>query len=156
MDQRPLPGGGRLFVARGAIQRLLGLAGLKHMPADCGLLIDRCASVHTAWMRFAIDVVFIDADGRPLRAVAGLRPWRVAWCRGARAVIEGPAGLEGVSGSTGAAGYWTGMAPLGRDGLTRKPGRLPLVKTPLPALTFHGLGATWRGAERKRVNNEEI
>lgn len=88
MDQRPLPGGGRLFVARGFRQRLLGLAGLAAMPPDCALLIDECDSVHTAWMRFAIDVVFLDSGGEPLRVVSGLPPWRVARWRGARAVVE--------------------------------------------------------------------
>jgi uncharacterized membrane protein (UPF0127 family) len=44
-------------------------------------------------MRFAIDVVFLDGDGRVLRTAAKLKPWRVAAaCRGARTVLELPAG----------------------------------------------------------------
>ncbi len=44
------------------------------------------------FMRFAIDAVFLDADDRVLRIAANLRPWRLAACRGARAVIELAAG----------------------------------------------------------------
>jgi uncharacterized membrane protein (UPF0127 family) len=44
------------------------------------------------FMRFAIDAVFLDADGRVLRVTARLRPWRLAGCRGAKAVVELPAG----------------------------------------------------------------
>ena len=92
LESRPPRGGGRLYVARTFRERLLGLAGLRTLPADCALLITGCASVHTAWMRFPIDVVFIGPDGRVLRVVEGLRPWRTAQCRGAAAVVETSAG----------------------------------------------------------------
>ena len=44
------------------------------------------------FMRFAIDAVFLDRDGVVLDVVAGLRPWRMATRRGARAVLELAAG----------------------------------------------------------------
>lgn len=44
------------------------------------------------FMRFAIDAVFLDADDRVLRVAADLKPWRVAGCRGAKAVVELAAG----------------------------------------------------------------
>jgi uncharacterized protein len=44
------------------------------------------------FMRFAIDAVFLDADGRVLRIAADLRPWRMAGCRGSKAVVELAAG----------------------------------------------------------------
>jgi hypothetical protein len=47
-------------------------------------------------MRFALDVVFVDAAGRPLRVVRGLRPWRVVSCRGAAAAIERRAARNGM------------------------------------------------------------
>jgi uncharacterized protein len=40
------------------------------------------------FMRFAIDAVFLDGDNRVLRVAADLRPWRLAGCRGAKAVVE--------------------------------------------------------------------
>jgi hypothetical protein len=44
------------------------------------------------FMRFAIDAVFLDREDRVLRIVSHLRPWRVAGCKGAKAVVELPAG----------------------------------------------------------------
>jgi hypothetical protein len=44
------------------------------------------------FMRFAIDAAFLDRDGRVLRVAAHLRPWRLAGCKGAKAVVELPAG----------------------------------------------------------------
>jgi uncharacterized membrane protein (UPF0127 family) len=85
----------RLYVARGAGARLLGLAGLKALPRKVGLLIPRCHSVHTFGMRFALDVVFLDAIGRPLRTVRHVKPGRVVGCRQAAAVVELPAARDG-------------------------------------------------------------
>lgn len=82
----------RVFVARRFRARLLGLAGLRQVPADCMLLIPGCRSVHTVGMRFAIDVTFVDRQGRELRTVRGVPPWRVVGCRGAAAAIERPSG----------------------------------------------------------------
>ncbi len=81
-----------MFVARGAGQRLLGLMGLRALPTGSALLFPGCGSVHTAWMRMAIDVVFLDADGAVVAVRRGLRPWRVARCRGAASVLECQAG----------------------------------------------------------------
>ena len=44
------------------------------------------------FMRFAIDAVFLDPESRVLRVAENLRPWRLAGCKGAKAVIELPAG----------------------------------------------------------------
>jgi uncharacterized protein len=80
-------------VARGLWTRLLGLALLHPDCASPGLLIPRCASVHTFGMRFALDVVFLDRSGRALREVRGVPPWRVVALRGADAVLETPTGV---------------------------------------------------------------
>jgi hypothetical protein len=47
--------------------------------------------VHTFGMRFAIDVTFLDGEGRVLRAVPAVPPWRVVSCPGAAGVLEAPA-----------------------------------------------------------------
>jgi uncharacterized membrane protein (UPF0127 family) len=83
-------------VARSPRARLLGLALLGELPAGTALLIPGCGSVHTIGMRFSIDVLFLDGAGRPLREVRGLRPWRVASCRGAAAVLERRAARDGM------------------------------------------------------------
>jgi uncharacterized membrane protein (UPF0127 family) len=92
LERRALPGGATLFVARSFRERLLGLMGLSGLPDESALLLPGCDSVHTAWMRFAIDVVFLDADARVVDVRRGLEPWQAAHCPGADAVIECPAG----------------------------------------------------------------
>ncbi len=52
------------------------------------------------FMRFTIDAAFLDRDGRVLRIAEQLRPWRLAACKGAKAVIELPAGECGRVGLT--------------------------------------------------------
>ena len=83
-------------VARGVAARLLGLALLSRKRAGPGLLIPRCAAIHSFGMRFALDVVFLDADLKPLRRVSCLASGRFARCRGAAAVLELPS--EACSG----------------------------------------------------------
>jgi uncharacterized membrane protein (UPF0127 family) len=56
------------------------------------MLFPRTGSVHTWFMRFAIDAVFCDRDGVVLHVARGLRPWRIAARRGARSVLELPEG----------------------------------------------------------------
>jgi uncharacterized membrane protein (UPF0127 family) len=69
-----------------------GLLGRKSLPAGEGLLLRRAGSIQTMFMRFAIDVVFLDRNLRVVDVIPNLRPWRLAGRRGARAVLELPAG----------------------------------------------------------------
>jgi uncharacterized protein len=84
-------GGLRLRLAHSRRARLLGLALVAEPPREA-LLLPRCRSVHTAGMRFALDLVWIDARAQVVRADLGVGPWRVVGCREARAVIEVAAG----------------------------------------------------------------
>jgi uncharacterized membrane protein (UPF0127 family) len=68
--------------------RLLGLAGLDREAAGEGLLIPRCASVHTFGMRFELDLFFLDAAGQVLSVRRRVPRRRVVWHRGAAAVLE--------------------------------------------------------------------
>ena len=82
---------------------LLGRAGLDQGAA---LMLIPCLAVHTAFMRFSIDVIFLDGDGRVVRTVSRLAPWRMAVCPRARAVVELPAGrLESLAVEVGDAVY---------------------------------------------------
>jgi uncharacterized membrane protein (UPF0127 family) len=72
--------------------RLRGLLGRDGLSAGEGLLIRPTSSIHTFFMRFAIDVVFIDRGGVVLKVVSKLRPWRLAASRGARYALELGAG----------------------------------------------------------------
>jgi uncharacterized protein len=85
-------------VADSFATRLRGLLGRRSLPAGEGMLIRRESSVHTFFMRFAIDVVFLDAEGRVLRVDENVGPWRLKACRGARSVLELAAGeAQGLS-----------------------------------------------------------
>jgi uncharacterized membrane protein (UPF0127 family) len=83
-------GGAEVPVATGFRSRLLGLSGLSREQAGAGLLIPRCASVHTFGMRFELDLIFLDAHERPLAILLGVPSRRLAWRRGAAAVLEIP------------------------------------------------------------------
>jgi len=83
--------GRRVAVASGLRSRLLGLAWLEPEQAGAGLLIPRCASVHTFGMRFPLDLVFLDRDDRELSIRRAVPPRRLLWQRGAVAVLEIPA-----------------------------------------------------------------
>lgn len=77
-------------VARGLRVRLLGLSFLDDEEAGPGLLIPRCSGVHTFGMRFPLDLVFLDRDGRPCSIRRAVPPRRFAWDRRAAAVLELP------------------------------------------------------------------
>jgi len=81
----------RVPVAVTLLSRLLGLALLRPGRAGAGLLIPRCRSVHTFGMRFAIDVLFLDAARRPLAVVRAVPRNRVVRDARAAAVLELPA-----------------------------------------------------------------
>lgn len=57
-----------------------------------GLWLEPCWSVHTWFMRFCVDLVFVGRDGRVAAVHRGVGPWRVVSLRGARAVLEVPCG----------------------------------------------------------------
>jgi uncharacterized protein len=88
----------RCVVAETAPTRMRGLLGRDGLDDHEGLLIRPTNSVHMFFMRFAIDVVFLDRDLVVRKVVEALRPWRMAGCRGARAALELPAGAAARRG----------------------------------------------------------
>ena len=85
----------RAELATGLRQRMVGLLGRAGLPEGGAMVFPRCNAIHTWFMRFPIDVVFL-RDRAPnwhvVRAVPGLRPFRLAWVWGADTVVELPAG----------------------------------------------------------------
>jgi uncharacterized membrane protein (UPF0127 family) len=63
--------------AESLFERTKGLLGRKSLPSDEVLWIDRCPSVHTFFMRFPIDVVFVDKNMNVTRVHKNLKPWRM-------------------------------------------------------------------------------
>ena len=88
----------RCVLADTALARLRGLLGRRDLPRGEGILLKPASSVHMAFMRFAIDAVFLDRELRVVKVAADLKPWRAAGSRGAKAVLEIPAGEAGRRG----------------------------------------------------------
>lgn len=65
-----------------------GLLGRSSLPDDSALILAPCNSIHTFFMRFAIDVAFVDRDGHIRRARQALQPWRIQAALHAFAVVE--------------------------------------------------------------------
>jgi uncharacterized membrane protein (UPF0127 family) len=79
-------------VADSTGRRLRGLLGKRDLPSGHGVLLRPAWSIHTAFMRFPIDVVFLDADQIVIKIVPKLPAFKTASCRGAREVVELRAG----------------------------------------------------------------
>lgn len=73
-------------------QRARGLLLRAPLQPGQGLLIEPCASVHTCFMGYALDLVFLDRAQRVLGWRENLPPWRAAGLRGAHATLELAAG----------------------------------------------------------------
>ena len=88
----------RCRVARSLPERAVGLLATPKLAVGEGLLIERTQSIHMFFMRYPIDVAFIDRRGLVRKTVSILRPWRVVWwARGARDCIELPSGALAAS-----------------------------------------------------------
>ncbi len=102
-----------LSIADDVVSRNVGL--LKHfeLPKGQGLWIKRCNSIHTFFMRFPIDAVFVDKKLKVIAVYRGLKPWRITRLHfKASSVFELPAGTldatvedaTGIKGKAIAAG----------------------------------------------------
>jgi uncharacterized membrane protein (UPF0127 family) len=90
----------RCVVADRPLTRLRGLLGRRELPAGEGLLLRPAPSIHTWFMRFAIDAVFLSAELEVLSVRPEMPAWRMAAGRGARAVLELSAGEAARRGLT--------------------------------------------------------
>jgi uncharacterized membrane protein (UPF0127 family) len=82
----------RCVLADDVLLRVRGLIGRRSLDSGAGLLLKPAPAIHTYFMRFPIDAVFIDRGFNVLKVVEDLRPWRMAHCRKARMVLELSAG----------------------------------------------------------------
>lgn len=79
----------RLAMATGILDRTRGLLGRGGMKPGEGMLLSPCNAVHTLFMRFTIDVVFLDSDLAIARVCRGVRPFSMAFGgRRARHAVE--------------------------------------------------------------------
>ncbi len=66
------------FVAKNLWERTIGLMGHPYLEQKSGLWIESCNSIHTFFMKFSIDVVYIDRSGKILEIQRNIKPWRIA------------------------------------------------------------------------------
>jgi uncharacterized membrane protein (UPF0127 family) len=92
--------GARVGVADRWWLRLRGLQGRRALAAGEGLLLRPCRAIHMIGMRFAIDVAFLDRQGRVVARYCDLPPGaRTRWHRAASDALELPAGTLETSGT---------------------------------------------------------
>jgi uncharacterized membrane protein (UPF0127 family)/Flp pilus assembly protein protease CpaA len=132
-------------------RRLRGLLGRDGLEAGHGLLIRPTWSVHTGFMRFPIDVVFLDRELVVMKVAADVKPWRSASQRGAKSALELPAGASERLGVT-AGDRLESLSPAPVVRTARQKLAIALtsalaVVLALAALIVHGPGAAgWIGA----------
>jgi uncharacterized membrane protein (UPF0127 family) len=76
-----------------------GLLGRQSLERGSAMILAPCSSVHTFFMKFPIDIIFVARDGRVVKICERRRPWRLALGLGAFAVVELPAGALEASGT---------------------------------------------------------
>lgn len=89
----------RVHIADSFGTRLAGLMFRRPLPPATGLLITPCNSIHMCFMRFAIDAVYLDEQGKILKVARHLRPWiGLSACWPAKSVLELTAGQADALG----------------------------------------------------------
>jgi hypothetical protein len=81
-----------LEVASTGSKRNKGLLGRERLSPGEGLWILPCAAVHTFWMQFPIDLIYLDRKNKIQKLTSGVPPWRLSVCLSAHSVIELPSG----------------------------------------------------------------
>ena len=90
----------RARLASSHSSRFFGLMGRKGVEDGGGLLLAKSASIHSFFMRFRFDAIFIDRENRVVKIVPAMRQWWIAFGgRGAKDVIELPAGVAEQTGT---------------------------------------------------------
>ena len=84
--------GNGVEMAKSGAKRSKGLLGRKGLQPGGGMWIVPCEAIHTFFMQFAIDVVYLDKKLRVRKAVHSIDPWRMSVCLSAHSVLELPPG----------------------------------------------------------------
>jgi uncharacterized protein len=91
--------GRAIEVADTSAKRRTGLLKHKKLEAGQGLWIVPCESVHTFFMKFAIDLVYVDRQNRVRKVRHAVPPWRMSACLAAHSILELPAGTAAETGT---------------------------------------------------------
>lgn len=68
-----------MTAATNIFSRMLGLMFSSGLPDCDGFLISPCNSIHTFFMRYSLDILFLDKNFKIVKAIYGLAPWRMTW-----------------------------------------------------------------------------
>ena len=94
--------GERVEIAGTNVKRSKGLLGRKELPCGEGMWIIPCESVHTFFMQFPIDLIYLDKKLRVKKVKSSVKPWRISACLSAHSVLELPAGtIQGTGTERG-------------------------------------------------------
>jgi hypothetical protein len=80
-------------------KRRTGLLKHTHLDPGQGLWIVPCESVHSFFMKFAIDLVYLDRKKKVRKVRHRMVPWRLSACLSAHSILELPAGAVAASGT---------------------------------------------------------
>jgi uncharacterized membrane protein (UPF0127 family) len=82
-----------ILIADTLVTRLIGLMFKKSLVGAEGLLLNPCNSIHTFFMRYSLDIVFINSENRVVKIIREIKPWRMTWIYfRAKKTLELPAG----------------------------------------------------------------
>ncbi len=82
----------QVYLTETATERMTGLLGTKMLDQNSGLLIHPCNSVHTLFMKYSIDVIYLDKNNVIKKIVCHLKPWNFSWCFKSKTTLELAAG----------------------------------------------------------------
>ncbi len=81
-------------LASSFVSRFFGLMGRKSVAEGSGILLTKSASIHSFFMRFRFDAIFLNKEDRVVKIVPAMRQWWIAFGgRGAKDTLELPAGV---------------------------------------------------------------
>lgn len=80
-------------------KRRTGLLKHESLGQGEGLWIVPCESVHSFFMKFAIDLVYMDKNKKVKKVRHSMVPWRVSACLSAHSILELPAGAVAATGT---------------------------------------------------------
>lgn len=69
----------KVDVANTLIKKTIGLMFSKNLGDRDGLLITSCNSIHTCFMRYNLDIVFLSSDNKVIKVIRNMKPWRMTW-----------------------------------------------------------------------------
>lgn len=84
---------GHVDIADTSMKRLVGLLNKKSLSPQASLLITPCSQIHTCFMRFSIDCIFLNHENTVVHIIETMRPWKISkHISLSHKVLEMPAG----------------------------------------------------------------